>query len=180
MGVFWPCPEIGHPGTPRLWEDKKFKTPDGKAHFNPAPYRPPGEVTDEEYPVVLTTGRVVSQYLSGTQTRRIGKLVDQYPEPLVEIHPEMAEKYGIRNRELVKVSTRRGEGIFPANVVDTIRTDTVFIPYHWPGKKSANLLTPGTLDPVSKIPEFKVCACKLEPMGEIAGDSHFSKAYQSS
>jgi assimilatory nitrate reductase catalytic subunit len=180
MGVFWPCPEIGHPGTPRLWEDKKFRTPDGKAHFNPAPYRPPGEVTDEEYPVVLTTGRVVSQYLSGTQTRRIGKLVDQYPEPLVEIHPDMAEKYGIRNRELVKVSTRRGEGIFPANVVDTIRTDTVFIPYHWPGKKSANLLTPGTLDPISKIPEFKVCACKLEPMGEIAGDSHFSKAYQSS
>jgi assimilatory nitrate reductase catalytic subunit len=95
MGVFWPCPTEGHPGTPRLWEDRKFKTPDGKAHFNPAPYKLPGEVTDAEYPVILTTGRVVSQYLSGTQTRRIGKLVNQYPEPLLEIHPEMAQKYNI-------------------------------------------------------------------------------------
>ncbi|WP_276979422.1 molybdopterin dinucleotide binding domain-containing protein, partial [Flavobacterium filum] len=79
----------------------------------------------------------------------------------------------------VKVSTRRGEAIFPANIVDTIRTDTVFIPYHWPGKKSANQLTPGTLDPISKIPEFKVSACKLEPLGEIAPASEMVKAYQS-
>lgn len=168
MGIFWPCPSEEHPGTPRLWEDKKFATPDGKAHFNPVAYRDPGEVTDEEYPVVLTTGRVVSQYLSGTQTRRIGKLVSLAPEPLVEIHPELALKYNIRQRELVRVSTRRGSGEFPANIVETIRKDTVFIPYHWPGKKSANQLTPGTLDPVSKIPEFKVCACKLEPLGTIA------------
>lgn len=168
MGVFWPCPSEDHPGTPRLWEDKKFATPDGKAHFNPVHYRDPGEVTDEEYPVVLTTGRVVSQYLSGSQTRRIGKLVGLIPEPLLEIHPELAAKYGIKQREMVKVSTRRGEGEFPANIVETIRKDTVFIPYHWPGRKSANQLTIGTLDPVSKIPEFKVCACKLEPMGVIS------------
>lgn len=168
MGIFWPCPSEDHPGTPRLWEDKKFATPDGKAHFNPVAYRDPGEVTDDEYPVVLTTGRVVSQYLSGTQTRRIGKLVNLTPEPLVEIHPEMARKYNIRQRELVRVSTRRGSGEFPANIVETIRKDTVFIPYHWPGRKSANQLTPGTLDPVSKIPEFKVCACKLEPLGTIS------------
>lgn len=179
MGVFWPCPEIGHPGTPRLWEDKKFKTPDGKAHFNPAPYKLPGEVTDESYPITLTTGRVVSQYLSGTQTRRIGKLVDQYPEPLLEIHPELAAKYGIQQNELVKVSTRRGEGTFPANIVQTIRKDTVFIPYHWSGKKSANQLTPGTLDPISKIPEFKVCACKLEPLRAQAKPSSETKAYAS-
>ncbi|WP_343704787.1 molybdopterin oxidoreductase family protein [Chitinophaga sp.] len=168
MGVFWPCPTLDHPGTPRLWEDRKFATPDGKAHFNPVNYRPPGEVTDEDYPVVLTTGRVVSQYLSGTQTRRIGKLVDQFPEPLLEIHPELAARYGIRQREKVKVVTRRGEAEFPANIVATIRKDTVFIPYHWPGRKSANQLTPGTLDPVSKIPEFKVCACRLEPSGQIS------------
>ena len=168
MGVFWPCPSEEHPGTPRLWEDKKFATPDGKAHFNPVHYRDPGEVTDEEYPVVLTTGRVVSQYLSGSQTRRIGKLVGLIPEPLLEIHPELAMKYGIRQREMVKVSTRRGTGEFPANIVETIRKDTVFIPYHWPGRKSANQLTIGTLDPVSKIPEFKVCACKLEPLGIIS------------
>ncbi len=179
MGIFWPCPTEGHPGTPRLWEDRKFKTPDGKAHFNPAPYKLPGEVTDAEYPVILTTGRVVSQYLSGTQTRRIGKLVNQYPEPLLEIHPEMAQKYNIHQRELVRVVTRRGEGIFPANIVETIRKDTVFIPYHWPGKKSANQLTPGTLDPISKIPEFKVCACLLEPQGTFAPPSSESKAFAS-
>lgn len=174
MGVFWPCPSEDHPGTPRLWEDKKFATPDGKAHFNPVKYRDPGEVTDDEYPIVLTTGRVVSQYLSGTQTRRIGKLVGLIPEPLLEIHPVLAQKYGIRQRELVRVSTRRGSGEFPANIVETIRKDTVFIPYHWPGKKSANQLTPGTLDPISKIPEFKVCACKLEPLGTISapGEAH--------
>lgn len=180
MGVFWPCPTEGHPGTPRLWEDRKFKTPDGKAHFNAVPYKLPGEITDDAYPVILTTGRVVSQYLSGTQTRRIGKLVNQYPEPLLEIHPDMASRFGIKQRELVKVSTRRGEGIFPANIVDTIRTDTVFIPYHWPGKKSANLLTPGTLDPISKIPEFKVSACKLEPLGEFSNAETDEKAYKSS
>ncbi len=171
MGVFWPCPSEDHPGTPRLWEDRKFLTPDGKAHFNPVSYRPPGEVTDDEYPVVLTTGRVVSQYLSGTQTRRIGKLVEIYPEPMVEIHPELAAKYNIKQREVVRVLTRRGMGEFPANIVETIRKDTVFIPYHWPGKKSANQLTPGTLDPISKIPEFKVCACKLEPQNIIADPS---------
>lgn len=180
MGVFWPCPTEGHPGTPRLWEDRKFKTPDGKAHFNAVPYKLPGEITDDEYSVILTTGRVVSQYLSGTQTRRIGKLVNQYPEPLLEIHPDMASKFGIKQRELVKVSTRRGDGIFPANIVDTIRKDTVFIPYHWPGKKSANQLTPGTLDPISKIPEFKVSACKLEPLGEFSNAEIEEKAYQSS
>ncbi|WP_256013549.1 molybdopterin oxidoreductase family protein [Desertivirga xinjiangensis] len=179
MGVFWPCPTLDHPGTPRLWEDKKFATADGKAHFNAAAYRPPGEVTDEEYPVVMTTGRVVSQYLSGTQTRRIGKLVDLYPEPKLEIHPELAAKYGIGQDEMVRVSTRRGSDEFPANIVETIRKDTVFLPYHWPGKKSANQFTPGTLDPVSKIPEFKVCACKLEPLGIKSPPSTDSQAFAS-
>jgi len=173
MGVFWPCPTLDHPGTPRLWEDRKFATPDGKAHFNAVSYRDPGEVTDAEYPVILTTGRVVSQYLSGTQTRRIGKLVDQYPEPLLEIHPSLAASLGINNRDLVRVVTRRGAAEFPAQIVETIRPDTVFIPYHWPGRKSANQLTSGHLDPISKIPEFKVCAARLEPLGrpEPAADA---------
>lgn len=179
MGVFWPCPSLDHPGTPRLWEDRKFATADGKAHFNPVVYKDPGEVVDDEYPIVLTTGRVVSQYLSGTQTRRIGKLVNQYPEPLLEIHPELAAKYGITQRELVRVVTRRGEAEFPANIVETIRKDTVFVPYHWPGRKSANQLTPGTLDPVSKIPEFKVCACKLVPLRKEAPLPQDSHAYDS-
>lgn len=179
MGVFWPCPSEDHPGTPRLWEDRKFKTPDGRAHFHGVPYRDPGEMTDADYPMILTTGRVVSQYLSGTQTRRIGKLVDQYPEPLLEIHPKTAARFGIKDRELVRVSTRRGSAEFPAQLVETIREDTVFVPYHWPGRKSINQLTSGHLDPVSKIPEFKVCACKLEPLGHPAPPARETKAYAS-
>jgi assimilatory nitrate reductase catalytic subunit len=168
MGVFWPCPSLDHSGTPRLWEDRKFKTPDGKAHFVAVTYRDPGEVTDAEYPVILTTGRVVSQYLSGTQTRRIGRLVDQYPEPLLEIHPKLAAQYGIADRELVRVTSRRASAEFPAQLVETIREDTVFVPYHWAGKQSINQLTSGNLDPVSKIPEFKVSAVRLEPLGKRA------------
>src|SRR5215472_19325307 len=78
-GVFWPCPSADHPGTPRLYEGNKFNHPDGKAHFHPVEWQPAAEETDSEYPIILTTGRVVSHYLSGTQTRRIGALIDQYP-----------------------------------------------------------------------------------------------------
>lgn len=165
MGVFWPCPSPDHQGTPRLFEDGQFKHPDGKARFHGFEYRPPAEDVDEAYPIFFTSGRVVSQYLSGTQTRRIGPLVDQYPEPMCEIHPLLAERLGIRNGDLVRVSTRRGEIEVPAQVVKSIRPDTVFIPYHWPGKKAANQLTNRKLDPISKIPEFKVCACRVEKVG---------------
>lgn len=179
MGIFWPCPTEDHPGTPRLWEDFQFKTPDGKAHFNPVPYRESAEVPDEQFPVRLTTGRVVSQYLSGTQTRRIGKLVDQSPYPQLEIHPELAAKYGITTGDLVRVHTRRAEAEFPALVVETIRPDTVFIPYHWGGKMAANQLTNGALDPISKIPEFKAATCQLIPTGKKATEEYLQKAYQS-
>jgi assimilatory nitrate reductase catalytic subunit len=104
---------------------------------------------------------VVSQYLSGTQTRRIGGLVDIYPEPKVEIHSRLAQQHGIAAGDLVTVTTRRAEITLPALVVKTIRPDTVFIPYHWPHEKSANRLTHRTLDPRSKIPEFKVSACRI-------------------
>ena len=170
-GVFWPCPSDDHPGTPRLFEPGSwnpiakgsgpFYFPDGKARFNVAPYTPPAEDIDDEYPLMLTTGRVVSQFLSGTQTRRIGPLVDQYPEPLIEMHPQLAAKLGIANGELVTVESRRGEITLPAMVVTTIRPDTVFVPYHWPGKKSINQLTISAQDPISKIPEYKVCAVRV-------------------
>ena len=168
MGVFWPCPALDHPGTPRLWEDHRFATPDGRAHFHAVPHREPGDLIDEEYPVILTTGRVVSQYLSGTQTRRIGKLVDQYPAPQMEIHPALAAEYGIATGDLVRIVTRRASAEFPAHVVETIRRDTIFVPYHWAGTQSINQLTSGFLDPVSKIPEFKVSAARLEPTGRKA------------
>ncbi len=162
MGIFWPCPTLDHPGTPRLFEGGQFAHPDGKAKFIPTPYRPPMEVVDTDYPVWLTSGRVVFHYLSGSQTRRIGWLVEQCPNPYLEIHPKLAEKYGIADGDAVEITSRRGSLILPAKVVMTIRPDTVFIPYHWPGNLGANRLTARHLDPVSKIPEFKVSACRIQ------------------
>jgi assimilatory nitrate reductase catalytic subunit len=128
-------------------------------------YRDPAEVVDDEYPVWLTTGRVVSQYLSGTQTRRIGPLGAQYPEPLCGMHPKHATRRGVTNGDVVRVTSRRGSMTLPAAVVETIRPDTVFIPYHWPGTRAANQLTQRALDPLSKIPEYKVSAVRVERVG---------------
>jgi assimilatory nitrate reductase catalytic subunit len=168
MGLFWPIPEEGHPGTPRLFEGGRFYHPDGKARFHGVPYRPPAEVVDADYPIWLTTGRVVSQYLSGTQTRRIGGLVQQYPTPLCEIHPQLAASLGVADSDLITVTSRRGSITLPARVVNTIRPDTVFIPYHWPGRRAANQLTNPALDPTSKMPEFKVAAVRITKAGEHA------------
>ncbi len=177
-GVFWPCPSEDHPGTPRLFEAGSwnpvakgtgpFYFPDGRARFNVAAYTPPAEDVDDEYPVILTTGRVVSQFLSGTQTRRIGPLVDQYPEPRVELHPRLAERLGLTDGDWTRVESRRGDCTLRAMVVSTIRPDTVFIPYHWAGRKSANQLTVSAQDPISKIPEYKVCAVRLK---KVTGDT---------
>jgi assimilatory nitrate reductase catalytic subunit len=175
-GVFWPCPDEDHPGTPRLFEkgswnpiarsNGPFYFPDGKARFNISEYSPPAEDVDREYPVILTTGRVVSHFLSGTQTRRIGPLVDQNPEPFVELHPQLADRLGIRNGEFATVESRRGSITLRAMVVTTIRPDTVFIPYHWAGTQSANQLTISAQDPISKIPEYKVCAVRIRKSGD--------------
>jgi len=162
MGVFWPCPTPDHPGTPRLFEGGRFGHPDGRARFHAIEYRPPAEDVDDEYPIILTTGRVVSQFLSGTQTRRIGPLVAQQPEPKVEMHPRLAARLGIADGERVRVVSRRGAIELAAHVAATIRPDTVFIPYHWPGAQSANRLTIRAYDPIAKIPEFKVAAVRVE------------------
>ena len=161
-GVMWPCPTEESKGTPRLFDDKKFYHPDGKAKFHPIEYKGPNEIPDEEYPLILTSGRVVYQYLSGNQTRRIGFLVQQCPEPYVEIHPETAMRLKINDGERVKVISRRGDGVFPALVVKTIRPDTIFIPYHWGEQLAVNQLTNPALDPTSKIPEYKACAARIE------------------
>ena len=179
-GVFWPCyshdPKTGeptpdHPGTPRLFElgsynpvakgAGPFYFPDGKARFNVADYRPAVDDASADYPLFLTTGRVVSQFLSGTQTRRIGPLVKHYPEPRLELHPRLAEKLGIADGDWATCETRRGAITIRAMVVTTIRPDTVFIPYHWAGDKSANRLTVAAQDPISKIPQYKVCGCRV-------------------
>lgn len=161
LGVFWPCPELDHPGTPNLFQGGVSFFPDGKCRFQLTEWRPSGDPVANDFPIYLTTGRVVSQYLSGAQTRRIGPLVDIYPEPLVEIHPLLAAKNNIADKDWVTITTRRNEMTLRAMVVKTIRPDTVFIPYHWANKQSANLLTHRTLDPRSKIPEYKVSACRI-------------------
>ncbi|MBI2962380.1 MAG: molybdopterin oxidoreductase family protein [Deltaproteobacteria bacterium] len=162
LGVFWPCPKPEHPGTPRLFEGGRFAHADGRARFHVVDYRPPAEDVDRDYPLFLTTGRVVSQYLSGNQTRRIGPLLDQAPEPYVEIHPQLAEALGIAAGQMVRLATRRGELRLPALLTRAIRPDTVFVPYHWAGRLSVNRITHRALDPISKIPEFKVCAVRVE------------------
>jgi assimilatory nitrate reductase catalytic subunit len=114
-----------------------------------------------DYPLFLTTGRVVSQFLSGTQTRRIGPLVRAYPEPRIEMHPRLAAKLGIADGDWSVVETRRGAVTLRASVVTTIRPDTVFVPYHWPQEKSVNRVTVAAQDPISKIPQYKVCGCRV-------------------
>ncbi|MFJ5829736.1 molybdopterin oxidoreductase family protein [Streptomyces sp. NPDC093089] len=164
QGVFWPCPDPGHAGTPRLFLDR-FATPDGRARFVPVVHRAAAEETDAEYPVVLTTGRVVSQYQSGAQTRRVDELNAAAPGPFVELHPRLAERLGVAEGERLAVVSRRGRAVAPARITTAIRPDTVFMPFHWYGEGRANTLVNPALDPVSRMPEFKVCAVRLEPAG---------------
>ncbi|MFE5757865.1 molybdopterin oxidoreductase family protein [Streptomyces massasporeus] len=178
-GVFWPCPAAvetadagedalpggqapaAHPGTPRLFLDR-FATPDGRARFVPVSHRATAEEPDEEYPVLLTTGRVVAQYQSGAQTRRVAELNAAAPGPFVELHPRLAARLGAAEGDPVAVVSRRGRAVAPARITDAIRPDTVFMPFHWPGEGRANTLTNPALDPTSRMPEFKACAVRLE------------------
>jgi assimilatory nitrate reductase catalytic subunit len=176
-GVFWPCPApaaetvespaaggttaMAHPGTPRLFLDR-FATPDGRARFVPVSHRAIAEEPDDEYPVLLTTGRVVAQYQSGAQTRRVAELNAAAPGPFVELHPRLAARLGAAEGDPVAVVSRRGRAVAPARITNAIRPDTVFMPFHWPGEGRANTLTNPALDPTSRMPEFKACAVRLE------------------
>ncbi len=160
-GVFWPCPSPDHPGTPRLFADR-FGTPDGRARFVPVRHRPGAEDLDDEYPIYLTTGRTMQHYQSGAQTRRIRPLVEAVPEAYVELHPDLAGRLSISDGDLVRVVSRRGAATGRARPTDTIRRDTVFMPFHWGGDASANLATDPALDPVSRMPAFKRCAARVE------------------
>jgi assimilatory nitrate reductase catalytic subunit len=160
-GVFWPCPGTGHTGTPRMFLER-FATPDGRARFHPVEYRPPAEVPDAEYPMYLTTGRVLAHYQSGCQTRRVTALSIAAPEPFVEIHPAAARGFGIAANDTVRLTTRRGSAVMKAHLSAAIRMDTLFSPFHWGGAGRVNLLTNPALDPISKMPEFKVCAVRIE------------------
>ncbi len=161
-GVFWPCPTESHPGTPRLFLDR-FGTEDGRARFHAVEHRPSAEEPDQAYPFWLTTGRVLSHYQSGAQTRRVPELAAAEPEPFVEIHPQTARGFGLADGDLARVTTRRGTIEVKARLTGTIRLDTLFVPFHWGDKGSANLLTHAALDPESRMPEFKVCAAQIAP-----------------
>jgi assimilatory nitrate reductase catalytic subunit len=160
-GVFWPCPDPDHPGTPRLFADT-FPTPGGRARFHATPHRDTGEPRTDRFPLLLTTGRVLAQYQSGTQTRRVGTLCDAAAEPHAEIHPMTAARIGIEDGALVRLTSQRGEATVKARLTRTIREDTVFVPFHWTGEESINRITSDALDPVSRMPAFKVCAVRVE------------------
>ncbi|AZM77844.1 nitrite reductase [Streptomyces sp. KPB2] len=150
-----------HPGTPRLFLDR-FATDDGRARFAPVAHRPSAEEPDDAYPVLLTTGRVVAQYQSGAQTRRVAELNAAAPGPFVELHPRLAARLGAAEGDPLAVVSRRGRAVAPARITTAIRPDTVFMPFHWPGEGRANTLTNPALDPASRMPEFKVCAVRVE------------------
>jgi assimilatory nitrate reductase catalytic subunit len=160
--IQWPCPAEAHPGTPRLFVDK-FSTPDGRGRFHAVHHVGPAEEPDEEYPFYLTTGRILAQYQSGTQTRRVRSLLDAEPTPFVEMHPQVAATYRLTAGASVWLRTRRGRALFAVRPTSSMRLDTLFVPFHWYGKGRANTLTGDAVDPQSKIPEFKISAACIEP-----------------
>lgn len=161
QGVFWPCPTPDAPGLSRPFE-QRFWTSDGRARFFAVEHQGPSEVPDAEYPLYLTTGRLMLHYQSGSQTRRVPELLQAEPHARVDVHPETARGLGISEGEAVWVITRRGRARLCVRHNVNLRFDTLFVAFHFAGDERANLLTSGAVDPVSKIPEFKVAAARLE------------------
>lgn len=159
-GLRWPCPDEKHPGTEILHQER-FSTPDGKARVATVENKPPAEETSPEYPILLTTGRIVVHYNSGSMTRRSPSLLERDCELYIEISPEDAARLKVRHGEMVAVKTRRGETEARARVTNKVKPGVAFMPFHWQG---TNIITSSALDPVSKIPEYKMAACRIETM----------------
>ncbi|WP_047151540.1 assimilatory nitrate reductase catalytic subunit NasC [Aneurinibacillus tyrosinisolvens] len=162
-GVFWPCPTVSHSGTPRMFIDGKFYHKDGKARIIPVPYQYPRETMDENFPLTLTTGRIIFHYQTGVQTRITPEL-NKVAEPFLEIHPDTAKKLGLSDKGKAKVQSRRGEIILNVKYSPGIREDTVFVPFHWGEEGCVNRLTLPELDPYCRMPEFKACAVRVTPL----------------
>ena len=156
-GLCWPCPDTTHPGTPILHIGQFTR---GKGKFFPVAYEPPAEVAGGDYPLTLTTGRMLEHYHTGTMTRRSDGLNELVPTGFAEIHPDDAARLGVTDGAAVSVETRRGVISIPANVTTRVRPGTVFVPFHF-WESPANMLTNTARDPMAKIPEFKVCACRV-------------------
>jgi len=156
-GIHWPCPNTEHPGTPVL---HTAQFPIGKGKFHAIDYAPPAETADAEYPVYLTTGRVIYQYHTGTMTMKTEGLNERAPESFVEISPKDGEKYGLKHGDTAEIASRRGSIKARVQFSDKAADGTVFIPFHF-AEAAANKLTNAALDPISGIPEYKVCAVRL-------------------
>ncbi|GAA1661040.1 molybdopterin oxidoreductase family protein [Kribbella alba] len=160
--LFWPCPAEDHPGTPRLFADT-FGTPDGRARVIAVDHQPVADDLRDDAPLYLVTGRLLQHYQSGAQTRRVAELTEAEPEVFAEIHPRVAAQLGVADGRPVRLATARGSMVLPARVTADVRPDTVFVPFHYGGEGSVNELTNDALDPISRMPEFKVCAVDLTP-----------------
>lgn len=161
-GLQWPCPTPDHPGTPILHTQRFTR---GLGFLAPVDYRAPAEEPDEEYPLILSTGRILFHWHGGTMSRRSPGLEAIAPESLVELHPADAAGLGIADGDLVSVASRRGEVVARAEVTGRSPRGTIFMTFHY-AEAAANLLTINAVDPTAKIPEYKVCAvrvCKLQP-----------------
>ena len=157
VGLHWPCPNPEHPGTPYLHKDKFSR---GKGQLMAIEFKAAAELPDEAYPFLLTTGRTMFHFHTGTMTRRTAILNQEVPTGYIEINDRDAERSGIRDGEMIVAESRRGKVDVTARVTDRIGAGVVFMPFHF-AECAANLLTNAALDPTAKIPEYKVCACRL-------------------
>ena len=172
-GMFWPCSDeqSAAGGSKRLFLDR-FAHPDGRARFHTVEWWGRAEEPDADFPLFFTTGRTMAQYQSGTQTRRVKELNRVAGKSWVELHPDLALSLNIHEGDLVRVSSRRGHMEVEARLTDAIRPDTLFAPFHFGGLGCTNLLTLPALDPISKMPEFKVCAAKIEAISQLEHGKH--------
>jgi len=159
-GLAWPCPSKEHPGTPYLHKEK-FARANGKGKFWGIEFKEPAEVPDEEYPFILSTGRVIFHFHTGTMTRKTELLNKELPTGYVEIAPKDADRLALADEEIVLVQTRRGQIETKALITERVPEGMLFMPFHF-AECAANVLTNPALDPKAKIPEFKVCAAKIE------------------
>lgn len=170
-GIPWPCPTKEHPGSPILHKERFTR---GKGLFHALEYRPPEELADEEFPLLLTTGRFFPHYHTGTMTRNSPTLDNEMPEGHIEIHPYDAKDIGLTDGRDCKIVSRRGEVVTKALVTDVVEPGTIFMSFHFM-EANANVLTNAALDPICKIPEYKVCAVRVEKL-EVSSEGEMKAA----
>jgi ferredoxin-nitrate reductase len=177
--VYWPCPSEEHRGSPRRYLDQVFPTPDGRARFLPRPHQDPRELTDHEFPFILTTGRLYAHWHTLTRTGKCDKLVRREPEAFLEVHPDDAGRLGFGEGDLLQVSSRRGTIQVPARLSETVAPGTVFLPFHWGdlygSGNAVNYLTISATDTMSRQPELKFCAVAVEKVLSLSRDAESSQ-----